>query len=179
MNGRRRGGGRHALGNTAPPPLPLSRLQVPFPPLQPAIFPPPFQELPPPPLELFDLDQEFATPLVRPGPGSQAGCVGWVGQASCGASRPQAGRAQRSVSWHKLLRWLAGWLTGLDWDWLLLTCRLLRLPSRGALLPLATRLCLDRYASPHPSGAVSMPGFYQGRLCDARGRCMYALSLPV
>ncbi|GAB4818575.1 hypothetical protein N2152v2_005621 [Parachlorella kessleri] len=41
------------------------QFEVPFPALQPAIFPPPFTELPPPPLELFDLDEEFATPLEK------------------------------------------------------------------------------------------------------------------
>ena len=42
-------------------------LEVPFPPLQPAIFPPPLPELPAPALELFDLDEAFAGPLVRAG----------------------------------------------------------------------------------------------------------------
>ena len=55
--------------------------QVPFPALQPAIFPPPFTELPPPPLELFDLDEEFATPLVS------CTCIGhWRFQEQAGTS---------------------------------------------------------------------------------------------
>lgn len=46
--------------------LPLWRppLEVPFPPLQPAVFPPAFREPPPPALELFDLDEELQGPLV-------------------------------------------------------------------------------------------------------------------
>eukprot|EP00887_Chlorella_sp_A99_P001106 scaffold14.g1106.t1 len=40
-------------------------LEVPFPPLQPAVFPPMLREPPPPPLELFDLDEEFAGHLER------------------------------------------------------------------------------------------------------------------
>lgn len=43
-------------------------LQVPFPELQPAIFPPPFREPAPPALELFDLDDELASPLVSAAP---------------------------------------------------------------------------------------------------------------
>ncbi|KAL4443392.1 hypothetical protein ABPG75_011129 [Micractinium tetrahymenae] len=47
--------------------LPLWRppLEVPFPPLQPAVFPPAFVEPPPPALELFDLDEEFEGPLEK------------------------------------------------------------------------------------------------------------------
>ncbi|KAL4429204.1 hypothetical protein ABPG77_010183 [Micractinium sp. CCAP 211/92] len=47
--------------------LPLWRppLEVPFPPLQPAVFPPAFVEPPPPGLELFDLDEEFQGPLEK------------------------------------------------------------------------------------------------------------------
>lgn len=33
--------------------------------LQPAVFPPIVKELPPPPLELFDLDDEFASEKYR------------------------------------------------------------------------------------------------------------------
>jgi hypothetical protein len=58
-------------------PLWTPPLEVPFPPLQPAIFPPAFRELPPPALELFDLEEELAGPLVRHGhkPG---GVGGWL-----------------------------------------------------------------------------------------------------
>jgi intraflagellar transport protein 52 len=45
-------------------PLWTPPLEVPFPALQPAVFPPPFADLPPPPLELFDLEEELAGPLV-------------------------------------------------------------------------------------------------------------------
>ncbi|EFN56850.1 hypothetical protein CHLNCDRAFT_51639 [Chlorella variabilis] len=47
--------------------LPLWRppLEVPFPPLQPAVFPPAFAEPPPPSLELFDLEEELAGPLEQ------------------------------------------------------------------------------------------------------------------
>ncbi|KAI3426955.1 hypothetical protein D9Q98_006899 [Chlorella vulgaris] len=46
-------------------PLWTPPLEVPFPALQPAVFPPPFAELPPPPLELFDLEEELAGPLEQ------------------------------------------------------------------------------------------------------------------
>ncbi|KAK4885769.1 hypothetical protein RN001_002040 [Aquatica leii] len=39
--------------------------EAPLPPLQAAVFPPSFRELPPPPLELFDLDEAFSSPLTR------------------------------------------------------------------------------------------------------------------
>uniref|UniRef100_A0A0M3J5G2 Osm-6 protein (inferred by orthology to a C. elegans protein) n=1 Tax=Anisakis simplex TaxID=6269 RepID=A0A0M3J5G2_ANISI len=39
--------------------------EVPLPPLQPAVFPPNFRELPPPQLELFDLDEMFSSTDVR------------------------------------------------------------------------------------------------------------------
>ena len=39
--------------------------QVPMPPFQPAVFPPQFRELPSPQLELFDLDDAFATHEVQ------------------------------------------------------------------------------------------------------------------
>ena len=36
-----------------------------MPPLQPAVFTPLLKELPPPSLDLFDLDEQFATPKAR------------------------------------------------------------------------------------------------------------------
>lgn len=63
--------------------LPLWRppLEVPFPLLQPAVFPPAFVEPPPPALELFDLDEEFAGPLVsRVGLARGIACQGTEGQ---------------------------------------------------------------------------------------------------
>ncbi|ESP05451.1 hypothetical protein LOTGIDRAFT_181293, partial [Lottia gigantea] len=41
------------------------QFETPLPPLQPATFPPNFRELPPPPLELFDLDEQFSSEKVR------------------------------------------------------------------------------------------------------------------
>lgn len=41
------------------------QFEVPLPPLQPAVFPPDFRELPPPQLELFDLDEVFSSEKVR------------------------------------------------------------------------------------------------------------------
>lgn len=35
--------------------------EAPLPPLQPAVFPPSFRELPPPSLELYDLDEAFSS----------------------------------------------------------------------------------------------------------------------
>ncbi len=40
--------------------------ETPLPPLQPAVFPPTIREPPPPALELFDLDESFASEAVRP-----------------------------------------------------------------------------------------------------------------
>ncbi|KAG5871996.1 hypothetical protein JTB14_030838 [Gonioctena quinquepunctata] len=37
------------------------KFEAPYPPLQPAVFPPSFRDLPPPPLELFDLDDAFSS----------------------------------------------------------------------------------------------------------------------
>lgn len=37
------------------------KFEAPYPPLQPAVFPPAFRDLPPPPLELFDLDDAFSS----------------------------------------------------------------------------------------------------------------------
>lgn len=37
------------------------KFEAPYPPLLPAVFPPSFRELPPPPLELFDLDEAFSS----------------------------------------------------------------------------------------------------------------------
>eukprot|EP00108_Taenia_solium_P010813 TsM_001071200 transcript=TsM_001071200 gene=TsM_001071200 len=39
--------------------------ETPLPPLQPAVFPPNFRELGPPPLELFDLDEHFSSEKTR------------------------------------------------------------------------------------------------------------------
>lgn len=41
------------------------QFEAPFPPLQPAVFPPTFRDLPPPPLELFDLDDAFSSEFSR------------------------------------------------------------------------------------------------------------------
>ncbi|KHN76535.1 Intraflagellar transport protein 52 -like protein [Toxocara canis] len=43
----------------------VPHFEVPLPPLQPAVFPPNFRELPPPQLELFDLDEMFSSTDVR------------------------------------------------------------------------------------------------------------------
>lgn len=60
------GSGGGGGGSSVSRRLPLWRppLEVPFPPLQPAVFPPAFREPPPPALELFDLDEELQGPLV-------------------------------------------------------------------------------------------------------------------
>ncbi|XP_061864911.1 intraflagellar transport protein 52 homolog isoform X3 [Colius striatus] len=41
------------------------QFETPIPVLQPAVFPPAFRELPPPPLELFDLDETFSSEKAR------------------------------------------------------------------------------------------------------------------
>lgn len=41
------------------------QFETPLPPVQPAVFPPNFREPCPPPLELFDLDEQFSTPKAR------------------------------------------------------------------------------------------------------------------
>ncbi|XP_077991220.1 intraflagellar transport protein 52 homolog [Glandiceps talaboti] len=41
------------------------QFETPLPPLQPAVFPPTFRELPPPSLDLFDLDEQFSSEKVR------------------------------------------------------------------------------------------------------------------
>ncbi|KAJ3063097.1 Intraflagellar transport protein 52, partial [Rhizoclosmatium hyalinum] len=41
------------------------QFETPLPPLQPAVFPPALRELPPPALDLFDLDEHFASERVR------------------------------------------------------------------------------------------------------------------
>lgn len=41
--------------------------ETPLPPLQPAVFPPTIREPPPPALELFDLDEAFASETVSGG----------------------------------------------------------------------------------------------------------------
>ncbi|KAI9138292.1 hypothetical protein BKA69DRAFT_788310 [Paraphysoderma sedebokerense] len=41
------------------------QFETPLPPLQPAVFPPLLREIPPPPLELFDLDECFASERVK------------------------------------------------------------------------------------------------------------------
>ncbi|XGW04433.1 hypothetical protein V3C99_015538 [Haemonchus contortus] len=43
----------------------VPQFEVPLPPLEPAVFPPNFRELPPPKLELFDLDEMFSSQEVR------------------------------------------------------------------------------------------------------------------
>ncbi|VEL39538.1 unnamed protein product [Protopolystoma xenopodis] len=43
----------------------VPQFETPLPPLQPAVFPPNFQELPTPALELFDLDEHFSTAKSR------------------------------------------------------------------------------------------------------------------
>uniref|UniRef100_A0A1I7XNW1 mannosyl-oligosaccharide 1,3-1,6-alpha-mannosidase n=1 Tax=Heterorhabditis bacteriophora TaxID=37862 RepID=A0A1I7XNW1_HETBA len=43
----------------------VPQFEVPLPPLQPAVFPPNFRELPPPKLEMFDLDEMFSSQEVR------------------------------------------------------------------------------------------------------------------
>ncbi|VDM69089.1 unnamed protein product, partial [Strongylus vulgaris] len=43
----------------------VPQFEVPLPPLLPAVFPPNFRELPPPKLELFDLDEMFSSQDVR------------------------------------------------------------------------------------------------------------------
>lgn len=50
---------RHALTLIQP------QFEAPLPPLQPAVFPPAIREPPGPALELFDLDECFATDHVR------------------------------------------------------------------------------------------------------------------
>ncbi|UMM34794.1 hypothetical protein L5515_007707 [Caenorhabditis briggsae] len=53
--------------NLSPPPLTLvePQFELPMPPFQPAVFPPTFQDLPMPPLELFDLDEQFSSPEIQ------------------------------------------------------------------------------------------------------------------
>lgn len=41
------------------------QFESPLPPLQPAVFPPELQEIAPPPLEFFDMDEEFASEKTR------------------------------------------------------------------------------------------------------------------
>eukprot|EP01135_Chromosphaera_perkinsii_P004724 Nk52_evm35s294 gene=Nk52_evmTU35s294 len=41
------------------------QFETPLPPLQPAVFPPTFKELPPPSLDLFDLDEQFSSENAR------------------------------------------------------------------------------------------------------------------
>ena len=41
------------------------QFETPLPPLQPAVFPPAFREPPPPALDLFDLDEQFASERSR------------------------------------------------------------------------------------------------------------------
>nr|PNR43451.1 hypothetical protein PHYPA_015832 [Physcomitrium patens] len=49
----------------APLTLITPQFEVPMPPLQPAVFPPALRDPPPPALDLFDLDDCFASPFVR------------------------------------------------------------------------------------------------------------------
>ncbi|RKP17870.1 hypothetical protein ROZALSC1DRAFT_30374, partial [Rozella allomycis CSF55] len=53
----------HEVLKVKPVPLTLiePQFELPLPEFEPAVFPPTFRSLPPPPLELFDLDEEFAT----------------------------------------------------------------------------------------------------------------------
>ncbi|XP_060600465.1 intraflagellar transport protein 52 homolog [Ruditapes philippinarum] len=53
--------------NTKHEPLTLitPQFETPLPPLQPAVFPPQFRELPAPSLDLFDLDEQFSSEKVR------------------------------------------------------------------------------------------------------------------
>ncbi|KAF1751586.1 hypothetical protein GCK72_018140 [Caenorhabditis remanei] len=53
--------------NLSPPPLTLvePQFELPMPPFQPAVFAPTFQDLPMPPLELFDLDEQFSSPEIQ------------------------------------------------------------------------------------------------------------------
>ncbi|KAJ1555615.1 Intraflagellar transport protein 52, partial [Cladochytrium tenue] len=48
-----------------PEAMKLYEFETPLPPLQPAVFPPALRELPPPSLDLFDLDEQFASEKVR------------------------------------------------------------------------------------------------------------------
>ena len=41
------------------------QFECPLPPLEPAVFPPSFRQLPPPALDLFDLDETFSSERVR------------------------------------------------------------------------------------------------------------------
>ncbi|ETO07658.1 hypothetical protein RFI_29734 [Reticulomyxa filosa] len=41
------------------------QFETPLPPLKPAVFPPTFLEPPPPALELFDIDEELSSPLIK------------------------------------------------------------------------------------------------------------------
>ena len=41
------------------------QFETPLPPLQPAVFPPSFRELPAPSLDLFDLDEQFSSEKAR------------------------------------------------------------------------------------------------------------------
>ena len=43
----------------------LNKFEIPLPPFEPAIFTPLLKELPPPPLELFDFDEQFASNKSR------------------------------------------------------------------------------------------------------------------
>lgn len=78
-------------------PLWTPPLEVPFPPLQPAVFPPAFCELPPPPLELFDLEEELAGPLVS------------LGRCGSGLRQQQAEvRPEGAAAWLLLPRKIRG-----------------------------------------------------------------------
>lgn len=52
------------------------QFEAPLPPLTPATFPPAIREPPPPPLELFDLDELFASEQVRGLTSGQGGSGG-------------------------------------------------------------------------------------------------------
>lgn len=51
------------------------QFETPLPPLQPAVFPPAIREPPPPALELFDLDESFASEHVSGGCEASLGCM--------------------------------------------------------------------------------------------------------
>ena len=46
-------------------PLPFAQFEQPLPPLLPAVFPPSLREPPPPALDLYDLDEQFASEKVK------------------------------------------------------------------------------------------------------------------
>ena len=57
--------GRHSASLASPLSLIPPQFEAPLPPLKPALFAPTMCEPPPPPLELFDLDEDFASDKVQ------------------------------------------------------------------------------------------------------------------